>query len=103
MEKRSYFVRRKFIAVRRGALALAVASAGYVAGALLHGTPSSSGASTGFAPSAAAAEPLVLSLTLDAVPSADAIDWGPPASDRIEQPRECDATVGISTACIFMD
>jgi len=89
--------------VRPIALVLAVAGAGYVAGALLHGTAPVRGESAAFAPSAQAAlsrDPLP---AIGTVPPAGAVEWGRSVGERIAEPRECDVVNGISTACLFMD
>ena len=84
-------------------LVLAVAGAGYVAGALLHGKASPHDGSTAFARSAQAAEPRDLQPASGAVPAAYAVDWDRSDRERISQPRECDVPKGIATACLFMD
>jgi hypothetical protein len=96
-----YSAHRRSI-VRPIALVLAVAGAGYVAGALFHGIAPVRGESAAFATSAQAAEsrPLFEGGT---IPAADAIDWSRSDRERILEPRECDLAKGISTACLFMD
>ena len=89
--------------VRPIALALAVAGAGYVAGALLHGTASPRDGSAAFAQSAQAAEPRDLLPASRTVPAVDAVDWDRSDGERISEPRECDVAKGISISCLFMD
>ena len=89
--------------VRPIALVLAVAGAGYVAGALLHGTAPQRGGSVAFAPSVQAAEPRNPLPASGAFPLAEAVDWSRSDPERISEPRECDVANGISTACLFMD
>ena len=89
--------------VRPIALVLAVASAGYVAGALLHGTTSPRDGSAAFARSAQAAEPRDPLSTSGTITAAVAVDWDRSDRERISEPRECDVPKGISTACLFMD
>ena len=89
--------------VRPIALVLAVASAGYVAGALLHGTTSPRDGSAAFARSAKAAEPRDPLPASSAVRPANAVDWSRFDREGFSEPRECDVPKGISTACLFMD
>ena len=89
--------------VRPIALVLAVASMGYVAGALLHGTAPVRSESAAFAPSAQAAEPRDPLSASGTIPAAYGVDWGRSDRERIWEPRECDVPKGISTACLFMD
>lgn len=89
--------------VRPIALVLAVASAGYVAGALFHGTTSPRDGSAAFARSAQAAEPRDTLSTSGTITAAVAVDWDRSDRERISEPRECDVPKGISTACLFMD
>ena len=86
--------------VRTTALVLAVAGAGYVAGAILQGTTPVRGESAAFAQSAESRDLLSAG---GIVPRTDAIDWDRADRERISQPRECDVAKGISTACLFMD
>ena len=88
--------------VRSTILLLAVAGAGYVAGALLHNPASPRDVSVAFATPARAAQsnfrdPLPGTVALAAV------EWGRSDVERIPEPRECDLLQGISTACLFMD
>ena len=95
---------RRLIA-RRSALVVAVAGAGYVAGALFHDTASFRDGSAAFARPASAAESTLrdpLPATR-AVAPAGAVDWGRSDGGRIPDPRECDVAKGITTACMFMD
>jgi hypothetical protein len=82
---------------------LAFAGAGYVAGALLHGTAPVHGESAAFAPSAQASERRDSLPASGTVPSAADVDWGRSDRERISEPRECDVEKGISTSCLFMD
>jgi len=97
-----YAAHRRSI-VRPIALVLAVAGAGYVAGALVHGTSSPRDGSTAFARSAQAAEPRDSLSASGIVLPANAVDWDRSYRERISEPRECDVAKGISTACLFMD
>lgn len=96
--------------VRRTALTLVVAGAGYAAVAFLHDTTSRPNESVAFAPRARAAElnrhaspPAISADRPNIVPSAVTIHSGPSDSARIQDPRECDVKKGIETACMFMD
>ena len=95
--------RRSF--VRRTALLLAIAGAGYLAVALFHDTASFDDGSAAFAQpaQAAASSHRELLPATRAVPPAGAVDWGRSGGELIQNPRECDLEKGISTACLFMD
>jgi len=87
--------------------ALAIAAAGYVAGAVVQSTLAPSTAPSAFAQQARAAginsrdaEPPAAS-TFAIAPSADASRRLDP--EWSETPRECNLQKGIATACIFMD
>jgi len=97
-----YSVHRKSI-VRPIALMLAVAGAGYVAGAFFHATALLRGGSAALVQSVQAAEPRDPLSANGTVQPADAIDWVQSGRERMSQPRECDVAKGISTACVFMD
>ena len=89
--------------VRPIALLLAVAGAGYVAGAFFHGTAPLRGGSAALVQSVQASEPRDPLSANDTVPPADAIDGVQSDRERMSQPRECDVAKGISIACVFMD
>lgn len=91
--------------VRSTLLLLAVAGAGFIAGASWHNPISSRDVSVAFARPAQAAEsdfrnPLP---ALSIVAAAGADEAGRSYAERISEPRECDPAQGISTACLFMD
>jgi len=96
--------REKSVARSTVVLAL-VAGAGYVAGAVIHGTFTARDASAAFAQPlqpAAFASRQTIQLEDDGVP--DALDWARSAiNQHIESPRECDATRGLTMECVFMD
>ena len=91
--------------VRRTAVVLAVAGAGFIAGALLHGPIGSRDVSAAFAQPAEAAKSNFLQTTpaTSTIAPAGADEWGQSDGGRIFEPRECDLPKGISTACLFMD
>ena len=102
MTTRAYSAHRRSV-VRPVALLLAVAGAGYVAGAFFHGTAPLRGGSAAFVQSVQASEPRgPLSARGTDLP-ADAIDRVQSDRERMSQPRECDVAKGISIACVFMD
>ena len=84
---------------------LAVATMGYAAGALLHGSPPLTNEALALAGPTQAAEIRLSTALSPAVPlpavrgaKESRLDAG-----GIEDPRECDLPKGISTACLFMD
>ena len=85
------------------ALVLAVAGAGYVAGAFFHGTAPLLGGSAAVVRSVQAAESRGPLVARGAAPPAGAIDWVQSDREGMSQPRECDMAKGISAACVFMD
>lgn len=103
-----YPIRGKSFA-RSTVLLLAVAGAGYVAGAFSHNTESSRDDSASFA-RPAFARPVQaaesnprgpLSASGTATPAV--VDWSHSDGVRVSQPRECDLAQGISTECMFLD
>jgi hypothetical protein len=84
---------------------LAVAGAGFVAGALFHNLVSSRDVSAAFATPARAAESNFRDAlpAIGTAPSADTVDWDRSDREQISEPRECDVAEGITTACLFMD
>ena len=83
---------------------VAAAAIGYVTGALVHSSLPPPNDSVAFArPVGAAVVGAGTTAPLAAipVPSADTVRRSDAWS--MEDPRECDATRGISTACVFMD
>jgi hypothetical protein len=87
---------------RSTAVLVLVASAGYVAGAVVHGTFSTRGASAAFAQPIEAATSEFHEPGRSALPSS-AFDWTRSIVEYVEAPRECDATHGPTTECIFND
>jgi hypothetical protein len=90
--------------VRSAAFLLVVAGTGYVAGTLFNNTTSPHDGSAAFAAPVQAAE----SKPRQVLPPSGAfapgdVDWGRSDVDRTEAPRECDATRGVTTACVFLD
>jgi hypothetical protein len=86
-------------------LLLAVAATAFIGGALVYAPAAPSDASAGFVqPAQAAARPFG-----NAVPAigpaapTDAVESGRSDDPQIPEPRECDLSKGISTACVFMD
>lgn len=102
MTTRMYSAHRRSV-VRPIALLLAVAGAGYAAGAFFHGTAPLRGGSAALVQSVQASEPRVPLSANGAVAPTGAIEWAQPDRERMSQPRECDVAKGISTACVFMD
>jgi hypothetical protein len=102
MTTRMYSAHRRSV-VRPIALLLAVAGAGYVAGAFFHGTAPLRGGSAALVQLAQASEPRDPLSANGTVAPTDAIDWVQSDRERILQPCECDVAKGISTACVFMD
>jgi hypothetical protein len=89
--------------VRSAAVLSIVAAGGYVMGAVMHNTFGTPNASTAFAQSVTAAEPFARTLPADDDYAPSPFDWARSSDQFIEAPRECDATHGPTTACIFMD
>jgi len=90
--------------VRSTASLLAVVGVGYLAVALFNNTTSPRDGSAAFAAPVQAAE----SKPREVPPANSAfapgnVDWGRSDVDRTESPRECDATRGMTTACVFLD
>jgi hypothetical protein len=102
MTTRMYSAHRGSV-VRPIAILLAVAGAGYVAGAFFDGTAPLRGGSAALVQSAQASEPRDPLSANGTVAPTDAIDWVQSDRERILQPCECDVAKGISTACVFMD
>lgn len=88
--------------VGRTVLALIVASASFIAGAMFQGPRWSYDTSAAFAQPAGAAQPEWRTPTpatgIFSPARADEYD-----GDQIFEPRECDLPEGVSTACLFMD
>jgi hypothetical protein len=91
--------------VRRTAVVLAVAGAGFITGALLHSPIGFRDVSAAFAQPAQAAQSNLLQTTpaTGTIAPAGADEWAPSDGERIFEPRECDLPKGISTACLFLD
>ena len=90
--------------VRSTAVVALVAGAGYVAGAVIHGTFTIRDASAAFAQPLrpAFASQQGIQFEDDGVP--DTFDWVRSGiNQHIEAPRECDATLAITMECVFMD
>ena len=102
MTTRMYSAHRRSV-VRPIALLLAVAGAGYVAGAFFHGTAPLRGGSAALVQSVQAAEPRDPLPASGAVRPANAVDRSRFDREGFSEPRECDLAKGISTACLFMD
>ena len=102
MTTRMYSADRRSV-VRPIALLLAVAGAGYVAGAFVHGTAPLRGGSAALIQSVQASEPRDPLSANGVVAPTGAIDRVQSDGERMSQPRECDVAKGISTACVFMD
>src|SRR5262245_52810515 len=81
---------------RSSVLVLLAAGAGYCAGAFVNNTCTPSGGTAAFAQSARAME------SERAGPLPSAFGPGTFAAEEIDAPRECDATRGIVTSCVFM-
>jgi hypothetical protein len=106
MFRRNFYLGRGRSTIRSTVVLLAVATTGYVAGALVHNTLPPPNDPVAFARPVRAAEtnlgdPLQAAPTLATVPAADESRWS--NADRTQDPRECDLGKGISTACVFMD
>jgi hypothetical protein len=91
--------------VRSTLVLLAVAGAGFVAGALWHNPMSSREVSAAFASPAQAAhsnyrDPLRATGT---APPASTDGIGQVDGEQIPQPRECDLAKGISIECMWLD
>ena len=98
MTKRGYSRRNRSFA-RATAVALFVASTGYVAGSVVHGRFAKVDASAAFAQPIQAAQPEPTSGGF----SSPNTEWTRSMVQSVEAPRECDATRGLTTECIFMD
>ena len=99
MTQQPGYSRRKRSFVRSAAVALFAASAGYVAGAVVHGTFGKGDASAAFAQPIQAVQPEPAS---NAFTPPD-LGWTRSIVESVEAPRECDATRGLITECVFMD
>ena len=91
--------------VRRPAAVPAIAGAAFIAGALLHSPIWFRDVSAAFAQPAQAAQSNFPKATpgTGTISTAGADEWGQFEGERIFEPRECDLSGGISTACLFMD
>ena len=103
---RSFNPGRKRSGMRSTVVLLTVAAMGYGAGALVHDPLRLTNDPVAFVQPVQAAEAnsgdaFPAAATLATVLRADDSRWS--AAEWTENPRECDAARGISTACIFMD
>jgi hypothetical protein len=88
--------------VRSTAVLAVVASAGYLAGAIIDNTLSAPDATAASAQSLAG-PPFAAPPSLQADDGYDALDWARSSARGVEAPRECDATHGPIFECVFMD